>query len=86
MCPIYQVNVSRKRVLCAPESGNFFETPCVVEIMYLRMSATGKSYTQNFFKVQYIIIEAILSRKSMKKITVTDEKIFGVYKAFERER
>ena len=40
----------------------------------LRMSATGRSYTQNFFKVQYIIIQAILSRKSMKKLAVTDEK------------
>ena len=28
----------------------------------------------DFFKVQYIIIKAILSRKSMKKFTVTDEK------------
>ena len=50
------------------------------------MSATGRSYTQNFFKVQCIIIQAILSRKLMEKITVTDEKIFHVYKAFDRER
>ena len=40
----------------------------------LRMSATGRSYTQNFSKVQYIIIQAIFGRKSMKKFTVTDEK------------
>ena len=46
----------------------------------LRMSATGRSYTQNFFKVQYIIIQAILGRKSMKKFIVTNEKIFCVYK------
>ena len=39
-----------------------------------RMSATGRSRTQNFFKVQYIIIQAIFSRKSMKKIIATDEK------------
>ena len=45
------------------------------------MSATRRSYTQNFFKVQYIIIQAIRGRKSMKKIIVTDEKIFRVYKA-----
>ena len=38
------------------------------------MSMTGRPYTQTFFKVQYIIIQAILGRKSMKKITVTDEK------------
>ena len=44
------------------------------------MSATGRSYTPNFLKVQYIIIQAILSRKSMKKIT--NEKMFRVYKAF----
>ena len=47
------------------------------------MSATGRSYTQKFFKVQYIIIQAILSRKSMKKFAITDEKIFPVYKAFD---
>ena len=40
----------------------------------LRMSATGRSYTQNFFEVQYIIIQAILSRKSTKTFAVTDEK------------
>ena len=50
------------------------------------MSATGRSYMQNFFKVQYIIIQSILSRKSMKEIIVTDEKIFRVFYAFDRER
>ena len=49
----------------------------------LRMFATGRSYTQIFFKVQYIIIQAILSQKWMKKFTVTDEKIFCDYKAFD---
>ena len=38
------------------------------------MSATGRPYTQKFFKVQDIIIRAILSRKSMKKFAVADEK------------
>ena len=38
------------------------------------MSETGRSYTQNFFKVQYTIIQAMLSRKSTKKFAVTDEK------------
>ena len=47
------------------------------------MSATGRSYTQNFFKVQYVIIQAILSRKSMKNFAVTNEKIFRVYKSFD---
>ena len=42
-------------------------------------------YTE-FFKVQYIIIQAILSRKSMKKFAVTDGKIFRVYKAFDRKK
>ena len=38
------------------------------------MSTKG-SYTQNFFKIQCIIIQAILSRKSMKKfVGVTVEK------------
>ena len=50
--------------------------------MGLRMSATGRSYTQDFLKVQDIIIQAILGRKFMKKFTVIDEKIFCVYKAF----
>ena len=52
----------------------------------LRMSATGRSYTQNFFKIQYTIIQAIFSRKSMKKFAVADEKIFRVYKAFDRKK
>ena len=34
----------------------------------------GRSYTQNLFKDQYIIIQAILDRKSMRKFAVTDEK------------
>ena len=41
-----------------------------------------------FFKssVMYIIIQAKLSRKSLKKFTVTDEKIFLVCKAFDHKR
>ena len=39
-----------------------------------------------FFKVQYIIIQAVLSRKFMKKSVVTDEKIFCVYKAFDHKK
>ena len=39
------------------------------------MSTTERSYTNDFFKVQYIINQAILSRESMKKFAVTDEKI-----------
>ena len=60
MYPIHQVNVSRKRVLCAPESGKVFETPCVAEIMYLRMSATGRSYTQNFLKFSILLLKLYL--------------------------
>ena len=41
---------------------------------------------KNFFKVQYIIIQAILGRKSMKKFAVTNEKIFHVYKAFDPKK
>ena len=52
----------------------------------LRMSATGRSYLQISLKVHYIIIQAILGRKSRNKFTVTDRKIFGVYKAFDRKR
>ena len=50
------------------------------------MPATERSYTKNFFKVQYIIIQAILSRKSMKQLAVIDENIFHVYKAFDRKK
>ena len=45
-----------------------------------------KSYTQNFLKVHYIIIQAKLGRKLIKKITRTGEKIFRVYKAFGRKK
>ena len=36
----------------------------------------------DFLKFQYTIIQAILSGKSMKELTVTNEKIFRVCKAF----
>ena len=49
------------------------------------MSATDRCYTQNFLKVQYIIIQVILGRKLVKKFTVTDEKIFRADKAFNRK-
>ena len=39
-----------------------------------RMSATGRSYTQIFSKVQYIIIQVILSRKSMKNLQLPTKK------------
>ena len=51
-----------------------------------KMSATGRSYTKNFLKVQYVIIQTTLGRKLMKKITVTDEEIFRVYKVFDRKK
>ena len=40
----------------------------------------------DFFKVQYIIIQAILSPISMKKIAVTDEKSSHVEKAFDLKK
>ena len=58
----------------------------IFRILPLRMSATGSSYTQMFFKVQYIIIQATLSRKSTKKFGVTDEKVFRICKAFDRKK
>ena len=55
---------------------------CALELKQtLKMSATGRSYTQNFCKVQYIIIHAIIGRKSMRKF----EKIFHVCKVFDRK-
>ena len=52
----------------------------------LKLSVTERSCTQHFFKVQYVIIQTILSRKSMKKFAVTDEKIFHAYKDFDRKK
>ena len=44
------------------------------EFNQLRMFMTGRSYTQNFFKVQYVIIQGILGRQSIKKFTVPMKK------------
>ena len=38
------------------------------------------------FKVQFIIIQAIFSRKSMKKFAVTDKTIFRVCKALDGKK
>ena len=42
MCqhPAYQVKVSRKGVLCEPDSSNFFETPCISQYL---VKVTGDS-------------------------------------------
>ena len=50
------------------------------------MTATRRSNLQTFLEVQYIIIQAILGQKSMKKFTVTNEKKFWVCKTFDRKR
>ena len=50
------------------------------------MSSTGRSYEQNFFKVQYIIIQSILGRKSMKRKAFTGEKILSVSKTSDRKK
>ena len=36
-----------------------------------------------FCQSSYVVIQAILSQKSMKKFAVTDEKIFHAYKGFD---
>ena len=41
---------------------------------------TRTSYTQNFYKAQYVIIQAIHSQKSMEKFAITDEKIFHAFR------
>ena len=51
-----------------------------------RMSVTGGSYLQNFSKVQYIIIQDMLSLKSMKNFTDTNEKLFRVCKSFDHKK
>ena len=45
-----------------------------MKLLFLRMSATERSYTQNFFKVRYIIIQAIRSRKSIKNLQLPMKK------------
>ena len=40
------------------------------------MSATGRSYKSEFFKVRYIIIQAILNQKSEKKLQLQMKKYF----------
>ena len=39
MCqhPAYQVNVSRKEVLCAQDSSKFFGTPCIVFLHFYNL-------------------------------------------------
>ena len=39
----------------------------------------------DFFKVQYIIIQAVVSGKSMKNL-ITNEKILRACKAFDRKK
>ena len=41
---------------------------------------------KGFFNISTLLIQGILSQKSMKKFTVTNEKIFRVYKAFDRKK
>ena len=63
-------------------------TPCVSKQTnpnWLK-DVRDRKILHRFFKVLYIIIKAILSRKSTKKFTVTNEKIFCVYKAFDHKK
>ena len=50
-----------------------------VIFFYVKDVRDRKILHTDFFKVQYTIVQAILSRKSMKKFTVTNEKIFRVF-------
>ena len=46
-----------------------------------------KMLPTEFFLVQYIIIiQALLSRKSMNKLTVSDENTYCADKAFDRKK
>ena len=73
-------------LLCWWSEVRSFGTLIVRSKRTLRMSATGRSFTQIFFQLQYIIIEAILTRKLMKKFTVTNEKILHVCKTFNHKK
>ena len=76
----YMINVLGSRTgytfgLSTPEQGGKFK-----DVLDRKVLLT------EFFKIQYILIQAILGRKSMKKFAVTDEKIFHVCKAFDRKK
>ena len=54
--PTHQVNVSAKRVLCAPDSSKCFGTPCINAVMYQDLfqfiGCIRNVYIGNFFSVQ----------------------------------
>ena len=52
MCqlPTHQVNVSRKEVLCSPDSGKFYETPCIACTLRLLLFVQ-RSFPEIFFKL-----------------------------------
>ena len=54
------------------EIGSYKDRKCIKDVRDRKILHT------EFLKVQYIIIQAVLSGKSIKKIAVTDEKIFHV--------
>ena len=54
-------------------------------VFILSMSATERSYTQNFLKFNILLFKLYLVELD-EKIIVADEKIFRVRKAFDRER
>ena len=82
----YFLGFSKKFPTSIPIPSTLSSRTTLDNFVSLRMSATRRSYKQNFFKVQYIIIQTILSRKSMKEIVVTDQKIFRVYQGFDRKK
>ena len=58
------------------QSKRFLSFTCNSLFKHLKDVRESKTLHTEVFKVQYIIIQAILSRKSMKIFAVTDEKIF----------
>ena len=67
---------------------NSFVIVCGVMLSILSvstMTATEKSYQQNFLKVLCIIIRAKLSQESMKNLQLSKKK-FQVYDAFDCRR
>ena len=56
--PTHQVKVSRKGVLCAPDSCKFFETPCI----FFKAIVLNFNYTMRFIGYDSLIHNLSLSK------------------------
>ena len=72
----FSKGISLDFILCC--CGNQNQNDCLLlkkqKVYCLRVSTTERFYTQIFLKVRHTIIQAILSRKSMKKLQLPMKK------------